>query len=283
MNKRNIEAVREYWNAHTLGKQYVNDGTIPLGTSEYFEHIRPWMNPWKFPDVMPRIDREARRLKGKHLLEIGCGMGFDSAEFMKRGVRVTSVDLTPNAVKLAKRHFQIRALRPEEVRVGNALDLDFPDESFDAVYSIGVLHATGDLQRAVDEVYRVLKPGGRAIVSHIYRKGSFFRFLGRVGRENLEFKDRDPPVNDFFNEREVRHIFRRFEDVELQIDHYRALPVARRGLKGWLYMKVFRPAYNLLPENVAKRFAHKISVVAVKPARAAVRVEDNARRRIGTH
>jgi cyclopropane fatty-acyl-phospholipid synthase-like methyltransferase len=35
------------------------------------------------------IDREAKILKGKHLLEIGCGMGYDSLEFLKRGVRVT--------------------------------------------------------------------------------------------------------------------------------------------------------------------------------------------------
>jgi ubiquinone/menaquinone biosynthesis C-methylase UbiE len=263
---RSVEAIRAYWDAHTLGKQYVMNRDITPGTLEYFEHIRPWMNPWKFPDVMPRIEQQARQLKGKHLLEIGCGMGFDSIEFLKRGVRVTSIDLTPNAVAFTKRHVELRGLTSEGVRVGNALALEFPDASFDAVYSIGVLHATGDLQRAVDEVYRVLKPGGRAIVSHIYRKGSFFRFLGRLGRENLEFKDRDPPVNDFFNDREVRHIFRRFRNVELQIDHFRALPVARHGVKGWLYSNVFQPVYNTLPEAIAKRFAHKISVVADKPA-----------------
>ncbi|MEJ2080228.1 MAG: hypothetical protein P8Z74_19890 [Acidobacteriota bacterium] len=51
-------------------------------TPEFFEHIRPWMNPYKFPWIMERIEKEAAILKGKHLLEIGCGMGYDSLEFL---------------------------------------------------------------------------------------------------------------------------------------------------------------------------------------------------------
>ena len=76
----------------------MTDQSIKPGTPEFFAHIRPWMNPYKFPWIMDRIERESKLLKGKHLLEIGCGMGYDSLEFLKRGVRVTATDLTPNAV-----------------------------------------------------------------------------------------------------------------------------------------------------------------------------------------
>lgn len=267
---RSVGAVLDYWDAHTLGLQYSHDPGLEVGTPQFFEHIRPWMNPYKFPDVMPRIERQARVLQGKHVLEIGCGMGFDTVELLRRGVRVTATDLTPRAVEVTKQHLKLEGLHAEDVRVANALALDFPDATFDGVYSIGVLHHTGDTPRALREVYRVLKPGGRAVISHIYRKGSWFRLLGRVGSENIEFKDSDPPVIDYFSDAEVRTMFAAFDIVEFSRDHYRALPIARRGLKAVLYRMVFRPLFNLLPERFAQRFAHKISVVAVKPMPVAV-------------
>lgn len=59
-------------------------------------------------------------------------------------------------------------------------------------------------------------------------------------------------------------MFEGFEIIETSREHYRALPVARRGLKAFLYSKVFRPLYNLLPEGLAKKLAYKYSVVAIK-------------------
>ena len=47
-------------------------------------------------------------------------------------------------------------------------------------------------------------------------------------------------------------------------EHHRALPVARKGLKAVLYTYGFKPAYNLLPEGVARRFAYKYSITAIK-------------------
>jgi len=101
-----VSRVRNYWQSHTLGKQFVRDGSLEPGTREFFDHVRPWMTPFRFTEIMERIERESAKLKGKRLLEIGCGMGFDSVEFLKRGVRVTSTDLTQAAVDLtAGDHF----------------------------------------------------------------------------------------------------------------------------------------------------------------------------------
>jgi ubiquinone/menaquinone biosynthesis C-methylase UbiE len=259
-----VAAVRRYWDARPLGTQYVTDSSIEPGTPEYFEHIRPWMNPYKFPWIMDRIDREAARLKGLHLLEIGCGMGFDSVEFLKRGVRVTATDLTPNAVEFARRHFDVAGLRPEAVQVENARELSFPDDTFDAVWANGVLHATGDTARAVSEARRVLKPGGRAIISHFYRKPSWMDLMHRFGRENIEHHDQDPPVNEFLTEREIEDLFVGFDIESTAREHYRALPVCRTGLKAALYRWIFKPLYNLLPRGLAEKMAYKYSVVAVK-------------------
>ncbi len=258
------EAVYDYWNEHTLGLQYVTDNSIEAGSPEFFRHIQQWMNPYKFPWIMERIDREAQGLRGRHLLEIGCGMGFDSLEFLKRGVRVTATDLTPNAVKMARRHFEIEGVSAEDVRVESVLDLAFEDETFDAVWANGVVHATGNTQRAIDEIRRVLKTGGRAIISHFYRKPSWMYSLKQVPGVNIEFEEEDPPVNDFLTEEECEAFFDDFEIVETVREHHRLLPVCRSGIKAGLYNYALKPAYNLLPDRIARRFAYKYSIAAVK-------------------
>jgi ubiquinone/menaquinone biosynthesis C-methylase UbiE len=261
---RRVERIREYWDSHPLGTQYRTAHELEVGTPEFFDHIRPWMNPFKFPWIMERIEAESKLLQGKHLLEVGCGMGYDSLEFLKRGVRVTATDLTPTAVQLTKRHFAIAGVRAEDVRTENALELSFHDGTFDAVWANGVLHATGNTDRAVQEIHRVLKPGGRAIISHFYRKPSWMYWISRLGKENIEFKEQDPPTLDFYTEREVLAMFRHFEVVDAAREHYRALPVRRSGLKAALYRFGFRPAYNMLPKAIAEPFAYKYSVTAVK-------------------
>lgn len=259
-----VDAIRRYWDSHTLGLQYVKNRSLEPGTAEFFAHIRPWMNPYKFPWIMARIERESAFLRGKHLLEIGCGMGYDSLEFLKRGVRVTATDLTPNAVRLAARHFALEGVRPESVHTENALHLSFNDETFDAVWSNGVLHASGDTRRAVAEVRRVLRTGGRAIISHFYRKPSWMYAVSRLSREPIEHGKEDPPVNEFYRDEEILSFFEGFRIVEAVREHERAIPVAKTGLKAALYRFGFAPLYNLLPESVALRFAYKLSVTAIK-------------------
>lgn len=264
MEAPQVQAVRSYWNSYPLGLQYLTDTSVKLGSPEFYTHIRPWMNPYKFDWIMDRIESEASLLHGKHLLEIGCGMGYDSLEFLKRGVRVTAVDLAPAAVEFARKHFAVEGVRPEEVKVDDALELSFPDGIFDAVWANGVVHHTGDMARAIQEARRVLRPGGRAIISHFYRKPSWMYALHHVGNENIEFKEEDPPVTEFRAEREIEALFDGFEIEATFREHFRALPVCRHGIKAALYRHVFRPVYNMIPRSIAELFAYKYSIVAIK-------------------
>ena len=214
---------------------------------------------------MKRIESAASNLRDKKLLEIGCHTGYNSLEFIKRGVNATAVDLTPAVVDFTRRHFETVGVSADEVKVGNAPDFTFPDNTFDAVWSNGVLHATGDTAQAIAEARRVLKPGGRAIISQIYCKPSWMYVMHHVGRENIEYKEENPPVNEFYFEREIESMFDGFEIVATYRDHYRALPIARTGLKAALYRYGFKLVYNLLPENLAeKKLAYKYSVTAVR-------------------
>jgi ubiquinone/menaquinone biosynthesis C-methylase UbiE len=262
---REPNAVQAYWNAHPHGAEYAQQPDVGPGTAVFFERIRPWMSPYRFPGVMARIEREADLLRGKRLLDLGCGLGYDSIEFLRRGVRVTAADVSGSAVALARKHFTIAGVRADGLEVASALALPYADGTFDAVWSDGVLYYTGDMPRALREIWRVLRAGGQAIVSHLRRRPSWMDLLSRLGRAPIEFKDTEPPVSEAHTEAEILAMFGEFEVIETTRDQYRARPIARSGWKAQLYRWCFRPVYNAVPRGLAKRWASKFSVVALKP------------------
>jgi SAM-dependent methyltransferase len=172
------ERVRAFWQAHPCGTRFSEAET---GTPEFFDRVEAhrYAKEWHIPDAA-----DFSGTRGLSVLEIGCGLGTDAAQFAKAGAHYTGVDLTEAAIELARRRFEISGL-PGNFRVADAENLDFADASFDRVYSHGVLHHTPDTARAISEIHRVLKPGGQAIVM-LYHRGSYnyrigIRVLRRAG------------------------------------------------------------------------------------------------------
>jgi SAM-dependent methyltransferase len=172
------ERVRVFWQAHPCGTKFSD---AEIGTPEFFERVEAhrYEKEWHISAAA-----NFANTRGLRVLEIGCGMGTDGAQFAKAGANYTGIDLTDAAVELARKRFEVSGLKGE-FRVADAERLDFPDESFDLVYSHGVLHHTPDIEAAVREIHRVLKPGGRAIVM-LYHRGSYnyrvgIRVLRRAG------------------------------------------------------------------------------------------------------
>jgi SAM-dependent methyltransferase len=106
-------------------------------------------------------------------------MGADHLEWARSGPRsLTGIDLTPRAVKHTQARFDIYGLH-SDLRVADAEQLPFADQSFDLVYSYGVLHHSPDTPRAVQEVKRVLRPGGvaRVMVYHTWSMVGYMLWL----------------------------------------------------------------------------------------------------------
>lgn len=101
--------------------------------------------------------------RGKKILEIGVGAGTDFINWVRHGARATGIDLTEQGVQLTRERLRLEGLEAD-VRAGDAENLIFDDDTFDIVYAWGVLHHTPNTPKAIREVHRVLKPGGRAII-----------------------------------------------------------------------------------------------------------------------
>lgn len=179
------DRVRAFWQANPCGTKFTD---AEWGTRLFFERVEEhrYGKEWHIPTAA-----DFAGAHGLRVLEIGCGLGTDGAQFARAGADYTGVDLTDTAVDLTRLRFRLFDL-PGEFRVADAENLDFADESFDLVYSHGVLHHTPDTGRAVREIHRVLRPGGRAVVM-LYHRDSYnyrvnIRLLRRAGAHLLKSK-----------------------------------------------------------------------------------------------
>jgi len=182
------ERVRAFWQANPCGVKFADAAP---GTRRFYELVEAhrYTSEWHIPVAAGFVSAG-----GSKVLEIGCGLGTDGAQFAKAGADYTGVDLTEAAVELARRRFELFDL-PGKFQTADAENLDFADETFDLVYSHGVLHHTPDTAKSIREIYRVLRPGGRAIVM-LYHRGSYnyrvnISVLRRAGAQLLR---REPGI-----------------------------------------------------------------------------------------
>ena len=159
------ERVRAFWQAHPCGSKFAD---AEPGSPKFYEAVEAhrYAKEWHIPAAA-----DFASSSGLRVLEIGCGLGTDGAQFAKAGADYTGVDLTEAAVDLARKRFAVSAL-PGTFKLADAENLEFENESFDLVYSHGVLHHTPNTARAVSEIWRVLRPGGRALVM-LYHRDSY--------------------------------------------------------------------------------------------------------------
>lgn len=209
-----VESVRDFWETHVNNEYYTDE---EQASDAYFAEIETKRYRWHY-----HLVDLFRFLQGSHgrLLEVGSGIGVDSIQLARCGFDVTAVDLTQNAIDIARQFAERRGVSID-FRLGNAEGLDFPDESFDAVYSFGVLHHTPDIERAVAEVRRVVRPGGTAYVM-LYHRDSLVNLVHKVLRLPYESpRDRKDhcPVVYTFSRQAARRLFGEFSAVSVRAEY----------------------------------------------------------------
>ena len=245
------EAVRLHWEADPCGSKLV---TAEPGTAEFYEQMereRYALEP--FIRGFAKFDT----WRDRDVLEVGVGAGTDFVQFARAGARLSGIDLTEAAVELVQKRLALEHLEAD-VRVSDAEELPFADDSFDLVYSWGVLHHTPDTTTAVEEVRRVLRPGGEARIMLYSRRswvayGLWARYALAVGRPQRSLVDvvashMESPGTKAYTGSELDDLFSGFSSVELQrfvtpYDRRVAGPIARlAGPRfGWFVGIVARP------------------------------------------
>jgi len=156
----NEAQVQAFWGAHPCGEQFVS-GADDIGYERFFTEYDRFRYT-REAHILRCLDEVAFR--GRKVLEIGLGLGADAEQIIRRGGRWSGIDLTAESVDRVTTRLELRKLPYEEIRQGSVLELPFPDNSFDVVFSHGVLHHVPDIHMAQSEMARVLRPSGEAVI-----------------------------------------------------------------------------------------------------------------------
>jgi 2-polyprenyl-3-methyl-5-hydroxy-6-metoxy-1,4-benzoquinol methylase len=267
-----IDEVRQYWDRRPCN---IRHSPQPVGTRAYFDEVEA-----RKYFVEPHIPRfaEFERWRGKRVLEIGCGIGTDTVNFARHGAEVTAVDLSANSLEVARKRVDVHGLA-DRVRFfsGSAEELTsfVPKQTYDLIYSFGVIHHTPHPERVLTEARKYAAPGCalKIMVYHRwswkvlwivlgYGKGRFWRTAELVAR-NSEAQS-GCPVTYTYSRYEARRLLesRGFRVTDLFVDHifrYRIDDyVQYRYVKAWPWSWLPQSAFRWLE----KRFGWHLCLTA---------------------
>ncbi len=270
MKRPDERKIGEYWTERPMihpGYGFDVENATP---EEIFAHAERIMRDkgrlHQEPDA-PLLSRyiDYVSLEGKTALEIGYGVGWLTAELAKAGATVHGIDLSRSHYEYSR--YRFRDDPNVQLRVGSAEDMPYGDDTCDFVCAWGVIDHAADDQRCYDEIWRVLKPGGKAFLM-VYRRGGPKLWWQKIVRKGLlrgellqhgfnikrfiysvtdAYQEDSPgaPISRHYTRRQLLRKLQKFEDVELMIsgneNEWKNLPFERL------------PLSNLLGERILHR------------------------------
>lgn len=275
-----IDAVRDFWNRRPCN---IRHSPKAVGSREYFDEVEA-----RKYFVEPHIPSFADfpRWKGRRVLEIGCGIGTATISFLRAGARVTAVDLSDESLELARRRAEVYGLADRATFVeadAERLSQAIEPETYDLVYSFGVLHHTPHPEKAIDQIRAFVRPGSTLkLMMYHSRSWKVFWAVLRHGagrfwdwrRIIARYSEAQTgcPVTYTYNKRELKEMLeaRGFRVVDMFVDHifpYRISDyVEYRYRKEW-YFAWMPPA---LFRWLERHFGWHLCATAVVPGKLPV-------------
>jgi ubiquinone/menaquinone biosynthesis C-methylase UbiE len=261
--------VREFWDRASCGEELFLKGDTEREAYENEARLRYELEPEIL--TLGRFDEAA----GKRVLEIGVGLGSDHQRFAEAGADMVGIDLTERAITHTRKRLDLFGLS-SRLMISDAEELCFPDNSFDIVYSWGVIHHSPDTPKAVREIERVLRPGGVARVM-IYHTHSFVGYMLWLRYALLRGRPFTPLAEVYskylessgtkaYTVEEARQLFASLRDVRIDtvLTHGDLLSSAAGQRHTGLFLSV---AKRLFPRGLIRRFAPKRGLFMLIEAR----------------
>lgn len=166
-----------------------------LGVTDASKASLKKFDDWYF-DIYPYLFKHIpfNELKDRKVLEIGLGYGTVSQLLAESCVAYTGFDIAAGPVSMVNHRLRQNGLSGQAIQ-GSILKPEFQSESFDTIVAIGCLHHTGNLRKAIDECWKLLRPGG-SLVFMVYYAYSYRRFrmapsttLRNLGKELFGYRD----------------------------------------------------------------------------------------------
>jgi len=202
--------VKQYWNKASCGTEFISEIKF---SKKYFDEIENFRY-----SIEPEIFSFAQfsRYRNKKVLEVGVGAGTDFIQWVRSGAQAYGIDLTQEAIDNVKSRLVLEQLNACELKVADAENLPYNNNCFDLVYSWGVIHHSPNTIKCLNEIIRVVKPGG-SIKLMVYNRHSLFAFYrwllaalfkGKPFRsiKDVLFYDQESPGTKAYTFKEVRKI-----------------------------------------------------------------------------
>lgn len=219
MDKRDI--IKSFWDNSPCGTRGISGEP---GTKEFFEATEK-----EHYKLEPFIHRYARfeNWKGKEVLEAGCGTGGDLIQFLRSGANVYGIDFSTRSIFLAQKRLNIFGFDEKRAIVGDIEELPFPDNCFDFVYSWGVLHHTLNIEKAISEIHRVLKPSGEIcimlyhkfclVVLQLYLLFGLFALRPFKNIDEIIANHLESPGTRVYTKSQARKLFQQYSGLKIKI------------------------------------------------------------------
>lgn len=225
---KSIGDIQNYWREKNIPQQWYSDkNRLSL---QWFNELARKRYELYYEYLLG--DGEFEYHSGEKVLEVGVGIGTDLTQYAKNGAEVYGIDLGQDQVDLTKLNFELRGLQYSELRQASAEELPFEDNSFDLVYSFGVLHHTPDTEKAISEVKRVLNEDGQAIImlyargwKHYLKRclihglllGKYFKYGSwQAVYNDVSEVNGGSPKTGVYTKNEIRKLFSEFGEVEIE-------------------------------------------------------------------
>jgi len=212
------QLVKDFWNDASCGEELYMKGDELRAQYENQLKIRYELEPY-----IPGF-AEFDRQNGKKVLEIGVGLGADHQMFAQNGAILHGCDLTERAIENTRKRLDLFGLQ-SKLRVADAENLPYADESFDTVYSWGVIHHSPNTLKAVEQIHRILKPGGtskimiyhkHAMVGYmLWMRYGLMKFKPFTSLQTIYAKYLESPGTKAYTVKEAHQMFSQFSKVEI--------------------------------------------------------------------